>query len=86
MSNAKTLELTLTYRRDRWHATGEGVDVAHSDLTELDMLIAAAARRAPPRHVHVHVRFDTSGLPAWMRQYQSHYFNYVLGVNRETGA
>jgi hypothetical protein len=28
----------------------------------------------------VYVRFDLGTLPVWLRQYQAHYFNYVLCV------
>jgi len=27
------------------------------------------------------VRFDRNALPPWLRQYQSHYFNYVLRID-----
>jgi hypothetical protein len=79
-----TLEVTLTHRRGRWRATGDGVDVAHADLAELDALITAAIPQGAARRVHV--RFDASRLPAWTRQYQSHYFNYVLIVDRGSEA
>jgi hypothetical protein len=36
-----------------------------------------AERGAPPR---VQLRFDTRALPAWLRQYQAHYCNYVLHI------
>ena len=49
------LELT---RIDRWRARGDGVDLAHADLSNLEALIARAfAERAP---VRVHVRFDVA--------------------------
>ena len=32
-------ELVLTFERDRWHASGPGVDVAHSELRGLEALI-----------------------------------------------
>lgn len=72
-------ELVLTYDRDSWRATGLGLDVAHAELRGLESLLTTllAARGAPPR---VHVRFDTSALPTWLRQYQAHYCNYVLRI------
>ncbi|MBN1240237.1 MAG: DUF5395 family protein [Gammaproteobacteria bacterium] len=75
------VELTLHHEAGRWRAVGDGIDVAHADLAGLDRLIGEAVRRRndPPRRVHV--RFDVDRLPAWMRQYQAHYFNYVLTLN-----
>src|SRR5262249_834650 len=51
-------ELVLTYERDRWRATGLGLDVAHAELRGLEWLLTTllAERGAPPR---VHLRFDT---------------------------
>jgi hypothetical protein len=75
------VELTLEYAAGRWHAEGEGLSLAHSALAELDALIlATVAQQLRARRVHV--RFDTSRLPSWLRQYQPHYFNYVLTVAR----
>jgi hypothetical protein len=73
-------ELTLSYENGQWRAEGAGVDLAHADLASLDVsIVRALASKASPRHVHV--RFDTSRLPVWLRQYQSHYFNYVLRMD-----
>ena len=72
-------ELVLTYEGDRWRATGLGLDVAHAELRGLEWLLTTllAERGAPPR---VHLRFDTSALPTWLRQYHAHYCNYVLQI------
>lgn len=74
-------EVVLSYVDDRWRARGDGVDLEHRELRDLDALIerAFAARRGT---TCVHVRFDTSTLPVWLRQYQAHYFNYILNVAR----
>lgn len=76
-ASERTLELTLRWEGGRWRASGTGVDVSHTDLAALDRLIldalagtASAARAC--------VRFDLRSLPVWLRQYQAHYFNYVL--------
>ena len=71
-------ELTLRWERGLWRASGEGVDVADTDLAALDDLIVQAVRARGVTRVHV--RFDTSTLPTWLRQYQAHYFNYVLSI------
>ena len=75
-------ELVLTYERDRWRATGLGLDVAHAELRGLEWLLTTllAGRGAPPR---VHLRFDTGALPTWLRQYHAHYCNYVLEIPSE---
>lgn len=76
----KRAELTLCWEAGRWRAAGAGIDVAHADLAALDTLIVnalAVTRQATTAHV----RFDMSRLPAWLRQYQAHYFNYVLHVD-----
>jgi hypothetical protein len=72
-------ELVLTYERDRWRATGLGLDVAHAELrgVEQRLIELLAERGAPPR---VQLRFDTSALPTWLRQYQAHYCNYTLRI------
>lgn len=73
-------ELTLRYESCAWRAFGNGVDISRCDLADLD----AAIVRAFARHggaKRVHVRFDASSLPPWLRQYQSHYFNYVLRID-----
>jgi hypothetical protein len=72
-------ELVLTYERDCWRATGSGVDVAHADLSGVERLLTTLlAERS--RSSHVHLRFDTSSLPTWLRQYQAHYCNYSLRI------
>lgn len=73
-------ELTLRWEAGIWRAEGSGVDIAHADLAALDALIVSELERTR-RATTAHVRFDFSRLPAWLRQYQSHYFNYVLHVD-----
>ena len=72
-------ELVLTFERDRWRAAGLGLDVEHADLRGLESLVTTslAERGAPSR---VHVRFDMAALPTWLRQYHTHYCNYVLEI------
>lgn len=72
-------ELVLTYENARWRARGPNLDVAHPELRSLDALLQQrlAASGTPQR---VLVRFDMSSLPAWLRQYHTHYCNYVLHV------
>ena len=71
-----TLEILLSYANGRWRGRGHGIDVEHADLRSLESLVEA--RLTVCGATHVAVRFDTTSLPAWMRQHQSHYFNYTL--------
>jgi len=74
---AASPEIVLTYAEARWRARGLGIDVGHEELRGLEGLIEAVlARRSGLARVAI--RFDFTSMPAWMRQYQSHYFNYVL--------
>lgn len=77
---AERIELTLKYEAGAWHAAGGGVTVSHADLAGLDRLILDAFG-TDGRARRIHVRFDRTGLPSWLRQYQAHYFNYVLRVD-----
>lgn len=81
MTAPSSIELTLRFEAGQWRAAGADLDVSHADLAELDSLIVQAFAAEPHRR-RVHVRFDTRALPTWMRQYQAHYFNYVLEVGR----
>jgi uncharacterized protein DUF5395 len=76
-------ELVLSFERDRWHAAGEGVDVAHRHLRGLEALIEAQFAGEAP--VDVHLKFDMASLPRWLHQYQGHYCNYTLHVRRGSG-
>ena len=71
-------EIVLTYEDGAWRARGDGVDVAHPDLRELDALVAAQLAGQSP--IDVQVKFDTAALPQPLSQYQTHYSNYTLRV------
>ena len=75
--------LVLSFERDRWHALGDGVDVAHADLRGLETLIEA--RLAGEAPVDVHLTFDMTSLPRWLHQYHGHYCNYTLHLGRKPG-
>jgi hypothetical protein len=74
------LTLVLTFERDRWHACGGGLDVAHRELRGLETLLEA--RLAADAPVVVHLEFDMASVPRWLHQYQGHYCNYTLHVAR----
>jgi hypothetical protein len=69
-------EISLCYDGGRWRARGDALDVEHADLRSLETLIEA--RLAELGEHAATLRFDFASLPAWMRQHQSHYFNYTL--------
>ncbi len=81
MPAERSAELTLRWDAGVWRVAGAGLDLAHADLAALDALIIDALARTH-RARKAHVRFDMSRLPVWLRQYQAHYFNYVLHVER----
>lgn len=70
--------LVLTFERDRWHAHGAGVDVAHRELRGLETLLED--RFAGEAPIDVHLTFDMAALPRWLHQYHGHYCNYTLHV------
>ena len=72
------LTLVLEFEGDCWHAAGDGLDVAHSELRGLETLIEE--RLADEAPVDVHLRFDMASLPRWLHQYHGHYCNYTLRV------
>lgn len=78
MPSKPSAELTLHWEGGVWRAAGAGLELAHEDLAALDNLIIDALTH---RARTAHVRFDLGRLPTWLRQYQAHYFNYVLHVD-----
>ncbi len=83
-------EFVLTFEQSRWVATSGELTVDGANLTELEEALAEIfrsqaelAERLPTR---VQLRFDISSLPAWMRQYQSHYLNYSLYIAADGSA
>jgi len=73
-------EISLSYANGRWRARGLGfaLDVEHAELRALESLVEAEL--ADDGTDRVAMCFDMDSLPAWMRQHQSHYFNYTLRV------
>lgn len=71
-----TLDLLVSFSDNRWRACGAGVDVEHTELRALDTLVETRLAQCGAQAAAM--RFDVSSLPPWMRQYQTHYFNYTL--------
>ena len=76
-------ELILRYGSGLWTAEGQGLCLSASELGSLERAIGAALRARRRAPADVVLRFDLASLPRWLRQYQSHYFNYVLHVRAE---
>lgn len=74
-----TSEITLSYANRRWRARALGLDLEHAELRELEALVEG--RLVGGGAGEVAMRFDMSSLPTWMRQHQSHYFNYTLRLS-----
>ena len=72
-------ELVLSYESGRWHARGDGIDLAHGELRGLEALIEARVASTATR-VEVRLEFDMAALPRWLHQYHGHYCNYTLQV------
>lgn len=83
-------EFVLTFERGRWVATSGELTVDGANLTELEEALADVFRSQPELAerlpTRVQLRFDISSLPAWMRQYQSHYLNYSLYIAADGSA
>jgi hypothetical protein len=78
-----TPEVILSYADGRWRALGLGLDVEHAELRGLEALVERGLSDSGASQVAM--RFDMSSLPAWMRQHQAHYFNYVLRLSPRAG-
>lgn len=76
-------ELVLSFERDRWRASGDGIEVMHRELRGLETLIEE--RLAGEAPLDVHLKFDMDALPRWMQQYHGHYCNYTLHLPRRNG-
>lgn len=79
-TGGETAELTLRWEAGSWRASGIGIDLSDPDLAALDTMIVRELARTT-RVARAHLRFDMRSLPMWLRQYQAHYFNYVLRID-----
>jgi len=78
------IELTLTHDGRCWAASSDLLTAAAPTLEALD----AEVRRALSQSGHlkagetlqVHMAFDSSTIPQWIRQYAQHYFNRVVDI------
>jgi Family of unknown function (DUF5395) len=71
-------EIVLRCSNGRWQALGLGLALEHAELRGLETVLE---RELALRGVSsVAIRFDMSSLPAALRQYHAHYFNYSLRI------
>ena len=76
------VEFVLSYTHQHWCAKSEGIVLMAENLRALEEAVAVTLveRFGEDRPVQAQMRFDTNGIPRWIRQYQAHYFNYVLNI------
>ena len=78
------IELTLTHDGGRWVATSELLAAAAPTLEALDLEVRRALSQLghlkAGETVQVHMAFDNSTIPQWIRQYAQHYFNRVVDL------
>ena len=83
------LELVLSCQQDLWLATGPQLHCSGDALSGLEASIAEELQSNPLYRkslpADVYLRFDMASLPTWLRQYQAHYFNYILRVEARRG-
>lgn len=76
------IELILNTSGKSWVARGAGFEVEAESLDELDRgvreLLIASGRFPRGVKVTVLMACDRRVIPAWMRPYQSHYFNRAI--------
>ncbi len=80
------LELTLSHDGYSWITDGLNSQLAGKDLHRLEDNIINAinidSRFTNNESIDVILRFDMNNFPKWLHQYQSHYFNYTVTVNK----
>ena len=79
------LELVIGLAAGTWTARGRFLTASGKSLAALDenirKEILASGRFEPDSQVVVWMGCDTRMIPAWMRPYQSHYFNRVVTMH-----
>lgn len=78
------IELICTETNGRWFAYNEELEVSGFSWQELEeklTLELSSKEIVPPgRRLTVLMMCDPRVIPAWMRPYQSHYFNRLLSI------
>lgn len=78
------IDIPLSFDGTHWVAGFNENLFRASDLTQLEKDISEAIRHIPGYTdkpiVNIRLVFDNDSLPGWLRQYHTHYFNYLLIV------
>lgn len=78
------IELTVLHDGRNWVASGDDISAAAPTLEELDREVGRLAREAgrvgERETLKVHMAFDYSTIPQWIRQYSQHYFNRIVTI------
>ncbi len=81
---APEIDIPLSFDGTHWIADFNENLFRASDLTLLEKDISEEIRHIPSyTHqpvVNIRLVFDNDSLPGWLRQYHTHYFNYLLMV------
>jgi hypothetical protein len=74
------IDLVIHHDGRDWVARGEGVRASGATLDDLDdavrRILIESGRLED--EVKVHMAFDSSTIPEWIRPYAQHYFNRVV--------
>ena len=74
----ETINLVITHNGEEWIAENEGNVFIGKTLNELDDHIKQKLLKTGYKKVIVNMFFDSQTIPAWIRQYASHYFNRTI--------
>ena len=81
---APEIEILVSFDGTHWVAGFNESLFRVSDLNQLEKDISEAIRHIPRYTnkpvVNIRLEFDNDSLPGWLREYHSHYFNYLLEV------
>ena len=78
------IELTVDHNGEQWVAHNEKMRLVAPTIELLDANTASLLKKQgllePGKTLKVCMRFDSAGLPQWVRQYAQHYFNRVVEI------
>lgn len=76
------LELTIHHDGRCWRGRNSELELRAPELADLDrellQALRASGRFRPGQRITVHMGFDRDGLPRWLHQYATHYFNRTV--------
>ncbi len=76
------MDLTLSYRGNKWIAHNDKMSFSGTTLDDLDdkikTFVVKSGLLKNKNMYKVKMYFNNAEIPAWIRQYAQHYFNRVL--------